>query len=217
MALKDIERCVAIDERSGKRCGLRRAQGMKTCEKHFVGEMEEVVKRPHGYSDALVGHSNVRELYEKFRDDAALVGLREELALQKSLLSAKVKDLVTSDDYSLTDRISHVNDCVDGIRRTVETISRTESKLTVMIHVTHVQALLGAVVKIVGEETGGDYQLMERVSKRVLELSVPDGSASERMDSLMKVLGEPLKRLTKDPARLEKGRKYLEAVKEKVV
>ncbi len=172
-----VARCIAIDEFSLERCVNWCEPGYIVCPRHNLGGgrmKDDMLPQLSGrYSGALVGSDGVGDLYEKFRNSEGLVDLRDELALQKALLSKKLQELVDADPKSLCSNSEVIDHTIDGIRKTTDAITKMQTKMTVMVHITHVQGMMDGVVGILREELGEEPERLKRIAEKLESLQLP--------------------------------------------
>lgn len=178
-----VHRCRMLDEKTGERCRRYGEPGYAVCEKHSFGDktkaMSEITKGGESgdYSKAFVGVSSVKELYERFRKEDSLVDLREELAVQKAMLFHQLQTVTAMDYEGLLRNQSFIQGTIAGIRKTIEAITKMQERMTVFVHVSHIEVMMGAVINIIREETGDNYEMMGRIASRLERLHLPDGNA----------------------------------------
>lgn len=162
--------CTGMSRRTNVQCTAWAVEGSTKCHYHGGRNIGPVPK--HGrYSHALQHFPEIREAYERMRDDPKIEELGNEAALLRALLE---RFLSASADNVTEPLIETAIKLADSISKVIERRHRIKNGITVSVR--DFESLVVAVIAIVGDVYGRDGEKWQRFCERLSKLA-PSGVA----------------------------------------
>lgn len=161
-------RCTAHAKTTGEQCGQTATPGFTKCRNH--GGTTVTTHSTNGrYSQALIRYPELREAYERHRDDPKIEELGNEAALLRAMLERYLSEHAGTVDQDL---ISQTQSLTDSVSKVIERRHRIKNGITVSVR--DFESLVVSVVAMVGDVFGREGEQWGQFCERLSRLS-PSG------------------------------------------